>query len=214
MVDDVLREALLILTIDDKPQRTWNLRPDVTTIGRLDDNDVVIPDRWVSRHHAEIRRTGTRYEIADLDSKNGLYVNGVRIAAPVRLQNGDQIAVAPHAILTFVDSESTAPVLRAQRGVRIDESARQVWINGQELAPPLSGAQFALLCLLSARPGHVFSRDDLIAPVWPGEDPAGISDEAVNSLIRRLRKRLTDVDPGHRYIFAVRGHGFKFEQPG
>ena len=213
MVDDVLREALLILTIDDRRQRTWPLHGDVTTIGRLDDNDVVVPDRWVSRHHAEIRRSGTRYEIVDLESKNGLYLNGARVTAPVRLQNGDQIAIAPHAILTFVDSESTAPVTRVQRGVRIDESARRVWVNGQELAPPLSGAQFALLCTLTAQPGHVHTRDDLIAAIWPDEDPAGISDEAVNSLVRRLRRRITAVDATHRYIFAVRGHGFKFEQP-
>jgi DNA-binding response OmpR family regulator len=213
MVDDVLRAALLILTIDDERQRTWSLRGDVTTIGRLDDNDVMVPDRWVSRHHAEIRRSGTRYEIVDLESKNGLYLNGARVTAPVRLQNGDQIAIAPHAILTFVDSESTAPVTRVQRGVRIDESARRVWVNGQELAPPLSSAQFALLRTLSAQPGHVYTRDDLIVAVWPDEDPAGISDEAVNSLVRRLRKRITAVDATHRYIFAVRGHGFKFEQP-
>jgi DNA-binding response OmpR family regulator len=213
MTDNELRDALLILTIDDTLQGNWSLHGEMTTIGRLDDNDVVVPDRWVSRHHAAIRRSGTRYEIVDLDSKNGLYVNGARVTAPVRLQNGDQIAIAPHAMLTFVDSESTAPVLLRQRGVRIDEDTRQVWVNGQELTPPVSSAQFALLCTLAAHPGRVFSRDDLIGPVWPGEDPAGISDEAVNSLIRRLRRRLMDVDPDHRYIFAVRGHGFRFEQP-
>jgi DNA-binding response OmpR family regulator len=213
MVDDVLKAALLILTVDEVPQRTWSLHGDVTTIGRLDDNDVIVPDRWVSRHHAEIRRTGAHYEVVDLESKNGLYLNGARVTGSARLQNGDQIAIAPHAILTFVDSDSTAPVLRAQRGVRIDRNTCQVWVNGQELEPPLSGAQFALLLALSARPGHVFSREDLIPSVWPGEDPAGISDEAVNSLIRRLRKRLMRLDPDYRYIFAVRGHGFKFEQP-
>ena len=213
MVDDVLREALLIMTVDDELQHTWSLHGDVTTIGRLDDNDVVVPDRWVSRHHAEIRRTGMRYELVDLDSKNGLYLNGARVTAPAHLQNGDQIAIAPNAILTFVDSESTAPVTLARRGVRIDESARRVWVNGQELAPALSGAQFALLRTLSAQPGHVYTRDDLIAAIWPDEDAAGISDEAVNSLIRRLRRRLTAVDPAHRYIFAIRGHGFTFEQP-
>jgi DNA-binding response OmpR family regulator len=59
----------------------------------------------------------------------------------------------------------------------------------------------------------VHSRDQLRAIAWPDESPAGISDEAVNSLIRRLRRRLIKVGPGHRYIYAIRGHGFKFEQP-
>jgi DNA-binding response OmpR family regulator len=53
----------------------------------------------------------------------------------------------------------------------------------------------------------------VIPIAWPDEDPAGISDEAVNSLVRRLRARLTDIDPSHRYIVAIRGHGFRFEQP-
>ena len=38
--------------------------------------------------------------------------------------------------------------------------------------------------------------------------------DTVNSLIRRLRRRLMEIDPGHRYIYAIRGHGFKFHPPG
>ena len=213
MEDETLRDALLILSIDGIPQRTWTLNQAVTAIGRWEDSDVLIPDRWVSRHHAQIQRQGTQYLIEDLDSKNGLYLNGERVSGSVRLQNGDQIAIAPRCILTFVDKEATAPVLREQRGVRIDEDAYRVWVNGCELKPPLSSAQFALLTTLVGAPEQVSTREELAAYVWPEEDPSGISDEAINSLIRRLRKRLMEVDPNHRYIYAVRGHGFRFEQP-
>ena len=207
------REALLILTKDGKTEQTWSLTNEVTTIGRWDDNDVTIPDRWVSRHHAEIRRRGARWVLHDLGSKNGLFLNGKRVGEPVALEDGDQIQIAPRCLLTFVDSEATAPVLQGQRGVVIDAGACRVWVRGQELEPPLSNAQFTLLMVLTEQPGRVFSRDELIAQVWPDEDPSGISDEAVNSLVRRLRGRLMSVDPGHRYVFAIRGHGFKFEQP-
>jgi hypothetical protein len=213
MDNGLAREALLIFSKDGKPSLNWTLTKEVTTIGRWDDNDVTIPDRWVSRHHAEIHRQGARYLLYDLGSKNGLFLNGKRVGEPIALEDGDQIQIAPRCLLTFVDSEATAPVLQGQRGVVIDESACRVWVRGQELDPPLSSAQFTLLTILTGQPGRVFTRDELIALVWPGEDPSGISDEAVNSLIRRLRGRLTDVDPGHRYIFAIRGHGFKFEQP-
>jgi DNA-binding response OmpR family regulator len=213
MGDEGLRDALLILSIDGTPQRTWTLSQAITTIGRWEDNDVVISDRWVSRYHAHIQRQGTQYLIEDLGSKNGLFVNGERITASVRLQDGDQIAIAPRCMLTFVDTEATAPVLRKQRGVRIDEDACRVWVNGRELEPPLSSAQFALLTTLAGAPEPVFTRGELAAHVWPEEDPSGISEEAVNSLVRRLRKRLMEIDPDHRYIFAVRGHGFRFEQP-
>jgi len=212
MNDTSAREAMLMLSQDGQPQRTWTLTQDVTTIGRWEDNDVTIQDRWISRHHAEIQRHGSSYTLRDLDSKNGLYVNGKQIAEPVALQDGDQIQIAPRCQLVFVDTEATAPALQAQRGVLIDDDACQVWVHGQELDPPLSSAQFTLLQILAGHPGRVFSRDDLIVHIWPDEDPAGISDEAVNSLVRRLRKRLMGVDPDQRYIYAIRGHGFKFEQ--
>jgi hypothetical protein len=49
-------------------------------IGRALDNDVVLGDLLVSRHHAELRRSGEQWELVDLGSANGTYVNGVRIA--------------------------------------------------------------------------------------------------------------------------------------
>ena len=57
-------EALLVLFDNDDaqqgvPARTWFIGGDVTTIGRSEDNDVALPDRWISRHHAEIRRQDT-----------------------------------------------------------------------------------------------------------------------------------------------------------
>jgi len=199
--------------------QSWVLHQPETTIGRLEDNDVVIPDRWVSRHHARILRQETKqggqlhYVIEDLNSTNGLYVNGKRVTAPHALQDGDRIQVSPGYALAFVDSEATAPLFQDEPWVRIDEGARRVWVLGREVLPPLSSAQFALLKALTDAPGRVFSRDELIPIVWPGEDPAGITNEAVSSLVRRLRRRLMAVDPNHRYIIAVRGHGFKFESP-
>ena len=213
------REALLVLLEEGTDgmhratSQIWVLDKPVTTVGRWEDNDVVIPDRWVSRYHAQVRREGTHYVIEDLDSKNGLFLNGKRVSEPVPLENGDRIQIAPRYSLAFVDSEATAPLLQGQRGVVVDENACRVWVQGQEIEPPLSSAQFALLMVLVRSPGLVFSRDELRALVWPAEDPSGISDEAINSLVRRLRKRLREIDPRHRYIYAVRGHGFKFEQP-
>lgn len=206
-------DALLVLFQEGKPCQNWVLEKLVTTIGRWDDCDVTIPDRWVSRHHAQIRREGGRYIIEDLGSKNGLFVNRKRVTRPVVLEDGDRIQIAPQYCFTFVDNEATAPLFQGQSGVLIDENARRVWVHRQELDPPLSSAQYALLRTMVGAPGHVFSRDELISFVWPDEDPAGISAEALNSLVRRLRKRLMSVDPSHRYVLAVRGHGFKLEQP-
>jgi DNA-binding response OmpR family regulator len=212
-------EAMLILLkqhsdgIHRATRQHWLLNRSVAAIGRGEDNDVVIPDRWISRHHAEVRRERDRYVLYDLGSKNGTFLNDTAVTKPVPLENGDRIQLSPTYWLSFVDSEATAPLLQNQRGVRIDQDSRRVWVLGRELHPPLSRAQFALLCALVRSPGLVFSRDELRRIVWPDESPDGITDEAVNSLVRRLRRRLIAMEPGHRYIYAIRGHGFKFEQP-
>ncbi len=62
-------------------------------LGRQIDNDLALHDNQSSRHHAIIQRRGTRYQIIDLNSSNGTWVNGVRINGPTDLANGDTILV-------------------------------------------------------------------------------------------------------------------------
>jgi DNA-binding response OmpR family regulator len=173
----------------------------------------MVDDRWVSRHHAQIELQGQQYTIRDLDSKNGTLVNGQRIAGPAVLSDGDQIQVTPLITLTFVDYGSTAP-LPAETpaaGVELDLGARHVLVRDRLLTPPLSHAQFTLLALLAEQPGRVYSRDEVIAAVWPEVQSEGVSDEAIDALVRRIRLRLRKLDPEHDYIVTVRGYGFKLE---
>lgn len=62
-------------------------------LGREPDNDAMLPDPKVSRRHARIRRDGERYVLADLGSSNGTFVNGERVVAPARLEDGDVILI-------------------------------------------------------------------------------------------------------------------------
>lgn len=68
------------------------LGPDPVLIGRDPQNDLVLDDRRVSRKHAEIRLRLGRYTLYDLQSTNGTYVNGRRVAEKV-LDDGDTISV-------------------------------------------------------------------------------------------------------------------------
>lgn len=207
------QSALLVLHEGEEVRQSWLLEAQETTIGRWPDNDVVIADRWVSRHHARIVRRGLRYVIEDLGSKNDTFVNGQRLTAPHELEDGDRIQIAPQYQFIFVDAEATAPIRPAAMGLRLDAAQRQVWLAEQEVLPPLSPAQFAFLELLSSEPERVFGRDEIIGAVWSDADSSGVSDEAIDSLVRRLRKRLAQLDPDHDYIQAVRGHGFRLIQP-
>jgi len=62
------------------------------TVGRSDDNNLVLPDRWISRNHAmiQVMETGEFYLI-DLGSRNGSFINGRRVSVPVTLADGDQL---------------------------------------------------------------------------------------------------------------------------
>ena len=70
----------LLPSVDLRPTSRMQLPTKSLRIGRVPDNDVVLPDLDVSRHHAELRRLPTGgYQIVDLGSHNGTYVNGRRV---------------------------------------------------------------------------------------------------------------------------------------
>lgn len=208
------REAALLLWMEgEEIKARWLLSKPVTSIGRWEDNDIVIDDRWISRTHARIRREHDQYVLEDLGSKNGTMVNGQRIAEPVTLSDGDEIQLTPLRAFTFVDYGATAPLPgeASSPGLELDLAARQVTVRGSLLSPPLSAAQFALLSLLAHQPGRVYSREEVIEVVWPEDDADGISDEAIDALVRRIRLRLREIDPDHEYLVTVRGYGFKLD---
>jgi DNA-binding response OmpR family regulator len=95
----------------------------------------------------------------------------------------------------------------------MDPKSRRVWVNQQQLVPPLSAQQFKLLWLLYESKGEVVSRPDLVAIVWGDDQSVGVSDQALDALIRRLRDRIAALDPTHQYITTVRGHGVRLDNP-
>jgi len=197
----------------DEIKGRWTLDKPAISIGRWQENDIALDDRWVSRYHARVRREEEQYVVEDLGSKNGTLVNGRRIAGPTALADGDEIQVTPLIALTFVDYGSTAPLPIEFKlpGLELDTGARQVYVRGRQLEPSLSPAQFAFLALLSSELGRVYSREEVIAEVWPDDQAEGISDEAIDALVRRIRLRLRELDADHEYIVTVRGYGFKLE---
>lgn len=203
---------ILIMQDGEQVGQEWLLRRDEVSIGREDSNDIVLPDRRVSRVHAVIEREGDRYYIRDCGSKNGTFVNGDLLQGPVPLKDGDAIQIATGFTLTFVDAGATTPLFfEGQRGLVIDDDSRQVWLRGQELEPPLSTQQYRLLHLLYENSSKVVTREGIIRIVWPDAIGSGVSEQAIDALVRRLRDRLAEVDPDHQYVVTVRGHGFRLE---
>jgi serine phosphatase RsbU (regulator of sigma subunit) len=84
----------------DGTRQRFHLWKERVTVGRARSCDVFLPDQWLSRQHAEIRRRSGDYFVADLESKNGTLLNGERVGEERRLRHGDVISLGEHQ-LTF-----------------------------------------------------------------------------------------------------------------
>lgn len=194
-------------------------------VGREPGCEIVISNREVSRYHARFMLTPEGVIIEDLGSKNGTHCNGRPIVEPTLLQDGDiiQIALTQQFLYLGTDATATIPLEGGEMEqygmqpvigrLRLDKRSRRVWIGDNELLPPLSVSQFHLLEMLYDRQGRVVERQELITNVWGDKEAVGVSDQALDALIRRLRDRLAAIDPTHSYIITMRGHGIRLDNP-
>lgn len=185
-------------------------------IGREATCDVVVPDRQVSRFHARLVPSPQGVILEDLGSKNGTHRNGNLIDKQVVLEDGDTLQIALAQQFVYVTSDATMPLpeLETRPGrLRLDLRGRVVWVGRRQIDPPLSALQFQVLRVLFEHQGQVIDRQRLIAEAWGDEEAAGVSDQALDALLRRLRDRIASVDPAHTYIVTVRGHGVRLDNP-
>ncbi len=188
-------------------------------IGRGEECDLVLNERQISRQHVRIWRGEQGYFVEDLGSKNGTWVNQepLKHNHPRLLADGDRIQLAMTVRLAFTESDATVELSleagRLQSRLTLDRDARRVYIGQQEVVPPLSLPQYRLLELLFDAKSRICTREEVIEAVWPEAVGEGVSEQAIDALVRRLRDRLAEVDPHHQYVVTVRGHGFRLDNP-
>ena len=199
----------------------WMLQ-NTLLIGRDASCDVPVLNRQVSRRHARLTRASEGVLLEDLGSKNGTHRNGKPVSGTVLLKDGDviQIALAQKFVYLSADAtlpldieEPATPIITGDRRLRIDKRSRRVWVADQEILPPLSVSQYRLLAALYENNGQIIAREKLVEQVWGEEDAIGVSEQALDALVRRLRDRLASIDPGHSYVVTVRGHGLRLDNP-
>jgi DNA-binding SARP family transcriptional activator len=97
--DETIEETVarsIVARLRDRSGRQYRLNGATTRIGRFTDNDIVIDDTDVSRHHAVIIDTGTDFVITDLRSTNGVEVQGWPVRGSASLDDGDRICICGH----------------------------------------------------------------------------------------------------------------------
>ena len=196
----------------------WVIR-NAMTVGRGKECEIVIEDRRISRRHALFTPNEEGILLQDLKSKNGTHHNGKAIKQAVLLTDGDLIQVALAQKFTFLSSDATIPLdLDIESNaklplLKLDKLSRRVWVRGEELIPPLSAAQFTLLQQLYEAKGSLVPREILVNKIWGKKEAFGVSDQALDALVRRLRDRIGALDKGHEYVVTVRGHGLRLDNP-
>jgi DNA-binding response OmpR family regulator len=96
----------------------------------------------------------------------------------------------------------------AARGLTVDPARRHARMNGREIE--LTSHEFDLLYLLASHPGIVFSREALLQRVWGGE--TFVTERSVDTLIKRLRRKIETDATDPQLILTVWGTGYKFAE--
>ncbi len=218
MAEKETERPVLIINATDVAQQHWIMERDDIKIGRGNECDLTLDERQISRQHIRIFRDDNQFYVEDLNSKNGTWLNGNQMKGTRVLADGDEIHLALVIRVQFVGSGATTPLPydppESLGGrLRLDQEARRVFIGDEELDPPLSLPQYRLLELLYNHVGRICTRDEVVETVWPEAMGEGVSEQAIDALVRRLRDRLADIDPDRQYIVTVRGHGFRMENP-
>lgn len=94
-------------------------------------------------------------------------------------------------------------VFETESGLKIDRNKYVIELGGKEITLPKK--EFELLALLASKPGHVFTRDNILSSVWGAQVVVG--DRTIDVHIRKLREKI-----GDKAIKTVKGVGYKFEQ--
>ena len=93
------------------------------------------------------------------------------------------------------------------RGLKIDTTARRVWVNGEER--PFTTKEFDLLTFLASHPNHVYTKDELFSEIWDMESIGDIATVTVH--IKKIREKIELDTSNPQYIETIWGVGYRFK---
>ena len=93
------------------------------------------------------------------------------------------------------------------RGIKIDKTARRVWVNGEE--KNFTSREFDLLAFLAENPNHVFTKEELFRKIWDMDSVGDIATVTVH--IKKIREKIEVNSAKPQYIETIWGVGYRFK---
>ena len=106
---------LLVVDQGSRTGQSFPLAQPVIDIGRSAENEIVLRDQGVSRHHARIHRESQRWILSDLGSTNGTYVNGHRLTKADVLRTGDRVTIGNAVLIVQEAGGGSVPEAAGDR---------------------------------------------------------------------------------------------------
>ena len=107
----------------------------------------------------------------------------------------------------LIGSGQPANELIEIRGLKIDKTARRVWVNGEEKT--FTTKEFDLLTFLAQNPNHVFTKEELFSKIWDMESIGDIATVTVH--IKKIREKIEFNTAKPQYIETIWGVGYRFK---
>ncbi|CAM5223115.1 Two-component system response regulator BaeR OS=Castellaniella defragrans OX=75697 GN=HNR28_001717 PE=4 SV=1 [Castellaniella defragrans] len=118
-----------------------------------------------------------------------------------------EVVARVKAVLRRTQTQASFAQAAGGQGLEVEASTYQARLDGISL--DLTPVEFRLLALLASHPGRIFSRDQVLDGLY--DDRRVVTDRAVDSHVKNLRRKLAAVRPGHDLIRSVYGVGYRLD---
>lgn len=127
---------MLLLKIESPDGESFEQRveADELTIGRSSTADLALADRFLSRHHAKLTLTDSRWQLEDLGSRNGTFLNGTRLDGAKTINEGDEIRVSGCVLKVLPESGQAPTDASTDLGASIFMAASDLLASDSEIS--------------------------------------------------------------------------------
>ncbi|MCC7536106.1 MAG: FHA domain-containing protein [Deltaproteobacteria bacterium] len=144
----------LVICDDESRTTVVPLVRDEISIGRKEGNTIRLTERNISRRHAKLVRENGAYTVEDVNSYNGIRVNGIRVKGRSALKHGDEVLIGDYKLSLLLDGADTAAGTEQTIPMEMPPEAATAMIAAPRepvpparlvmISPPSPGAEFAL----------------------------------------------------------------------